>query len=152
MYSSFLFFHSIFRWLVLLSLLYAIYRAAIGLARNKAYSKADDSIRHRTATVAHIQLIIGFVVYILSPVVKYYFSAEKPAGKEPFFFGILHIGLMLVSIVVITIGSSLAKRKPTDRLKFKTQLLWFSIGLIIIIIAIPWPFSPLAARPYYRPF
>ena len=152
MYSSFLFFHSIFRWLVLFSLLFAIYRAIRGLTGNRMYSSADHSIRHWTATIAHVQLILGFVVYMVSPVVKYYFSPKFSGGKEPFFFGVLHIALMLISIVVITIGSSLAKRKPSDRQKFKTQLIWFSIGLLLILMAIPWPFSPLAARPYYRPF
>jgi hypothetical protein len=31
------------------------------------------------------------------------------------------------------------------------MLIWLSIALIIIFIAIPWPFSPFANRPYYRP-
>jgi len=57
---------------------------------------------------------------------------------------------MLTAIVIITIGSALAKRKKTDKEKFKTMLVWFSAALLIIFIAIPWPFSPLANRPYIR--
>jgi cbb3-type cytochrome oxidase subunit 3 len=30
------------------------------------------------------------------------------------------------------------------------MLVWFTIALIIIFIAIPWPFSPFANRPYFR--
>jgi len=37
-----------------------------------------------------------------------------------------------------------------DKEKFKIMLLWYGIALIIILIAIPWPFSPLANRPYLR--
>ena len=62
----------------------------------------------------------------------------------------IHSSLMLTAIVLITIGSAKAKRKPTDQEKFKTMLVWFSIALLIIFIAIPWPFSPFANRPYYR--
>jgi hypothetical protein len=59
---------------------------------------------------------------------------------------------MFVAIVLITIGSAKAKRKSNDTQKFKTMLIWFSIALLIIFIAIPWPFSPLANRPYIRTF
>jgi hypothetical protein len=57
---------------------------------------------------------------------------------------------MLIAIVLITIGSAVAKLKTVQENKFKTMLIWFSIALVIIFIAIPWPFSPLANRPYLR--
>jgi drug/metabolite transporter (DMT)-like permease len=57
---------------------------------------------------------------------------------------------MLTAIVLLTIGSALTKRKKDDRDKFKTMLTWFGIALIIILIAVPWPFSPFAQRPYLR--
>jgi uncharacterized membrane protein len=83
--------------------------------------------------------------------VKYYFKyGDDVTGA--FFFGIIHIVLMLVAIILITIGSAMAKRKTGDEQKFKTILLWYSLGLLLILIAIPWPFSPLAQRPYMRFF
>jgi drug/metabolite transporter (DMT)-like permease len=63
-----------------------------------------------------------------------------------------HFILMLTSVMVVTIGSALAKRKPAGREKFKIMLIWFAIALFIILIAIPWPFSTFANRPYLRPF
>lgn len=147
-----LFCHSILRWFVLGSLLYSIFRAYKGYSLQLPFSKTDNSVRHWTATIAHIQLIFGILIYVQSPIVKYFWKNFKEGiqNTEIAFFGILHIFLMLVSIILITIGSALAKRKATDRDKFKTMLLWFSIALLIIFIAIPWPFSPLANRPYYR--
>jgi cytochrome bd-type quinol oxidase subunit 2 len=138
--------------LVLLSLIYAIIRAYKGYISNREFSKTDDSIRHWTATIAHIQLVLGISLYSQSPIVSYFWKNFNTA-KESFdllFFGLIHIFLMLISIVLITIGSALAKRKKTDKEKFKTMLLWFGLGLIIIFIAIPWPFSPLSNRPYFR--
>lgn len=147
-----LFCHSILRWFVLGSLLYSIFRAYKGYSLQLPFSKTDNSVRHWTATIAHIQLIFGILIYVQSPIVKYFWKNFKEGiqDKEIAFFGLLHIFLMLVSIILITIGSALAKRKATDRDKFKTMLLWFSIALLIIFIAIPWPFSPLANRPYLR--
>jgi hypothetical protein len=140
------------RWLVLTSLLYAIYRAYRGYTLNAQFSKADNAIRHWTATIAHIQLVIGITLYTQSPVIKYFWHNfnEATDNIDTAFFGLLHITLMLTAIILITIGSALSKRKTTDKQKFKTMLVWFSASLIIIFIAIPWPFSPLANRPYFR--
>jgi hypothetical protein len=60
--------------------------------------------------------------------------------------------MMLIAVAVISIGSSSAKRKNTDQAKFKTIAIWFTIGLLIVLGSIPWPFSPLVSRPYWRMF
>lgn len=154
MYSTLLGLHSFTRWLVLTFLVYSIYRAYIGYANNKTFSKTDNAFRHWTATVAHIQLMIGMILYTQSPIVKYFWS-ETEIGLQNFdltFYGVIHIFLMLTAIVVLTIGSALAKRKPTDKEKFKAMLVWFSVALIIIFIAVPWSFSPLSSRPNFRTF
>jgi hypothetical protein len=153
MYPTLLFLHSITRWLVVAGLLYAVCRAYKGYISRAAFSKTDDTVRHLTATIAHVQLIIGILVYTQSPLVKYFWSDFKEASQnmEVLFFGLLHLVLMLVAITVITIGSALAKRKATDKEKFKTMLTWFLVAFVIILLAIPWPFSPLAARPYFKP-
>jgi len=63
-----------------------------------------------------------------------------------------HITMMLIAIVLITIGSANAKRQPTDQQRFKTMAILFTIALIIIFASIPWQFSPLTSRPYFRTF
>lgn len=152
MYNSLLSFHSIVRWLVLITLIFSIYRALKGYFKNTTFSKLDNLIRHWTATVAHIQLIIGILLYTQSPIVTYFLKNFKASISiiNTTFFGLIHILLMVIAIVVITIGSALAKRKLKDKEKYKTIAIWFSIALLIIFIAIPWPFSPLANRPYIR--
>jgi hypothetical protein len=152
MYQVLIFCHSIMRWLVLASLVYAIFRAYKGYTLDAQFSKTDNAIRHWTATIAHIQLLIGIILYTQSPIIKYFWHNFNEAiyNIDTTFFGLLHIFLMLAAIVLITIGSALSKRKTTDKQKFKTMLVLFSISLVIIFIAIPWPFSPLANRPYFR--
>lgn len=152
MYQTLTFLHSIFRWLVLLSLFYSIFRAYQGYFSDKIFSKTDDSVRHWTATIAHVQLVLGITLYSQSPIIKYFWKnfTEARESFDLFFFGLIHISLMLISIILITIGSSISKRKTDDREKFKTILIYFVIALVLIFIAIPWPFSPLANRPYFR--
>ena len=154
MYSTLLVLHSIVRWLVLLSLLIALFRAWRGYANELPFTSTDNAVRHWTATIVHIQLIIGFSLYLISPLIKAFLASPKQTiGQLNLaFFGVIHFLAMLTAIVVITIGSALAKRRLTDAAKFRTMLLWFSAGLLLIFLAIPWPFSPLANRPYLRLF
>ncbi len=152
MHQSILICHSFMRWLVLASLIYSIYIAYKGYSYKFPFTGKANLIRHWTATIAHIQLLFGILVYVQSPIVKYFWRNFKEGfqNKDTVFFGLIHIVLMLVAVVFITIGSALAKRKLSDEQKFKTMLVWFLIALIIIFIAIPWPFSPLSTRPYLR--
>ena len=154
MLNTLLFFHSIMRWFVLGSLLYALYKAYTGYASKRIFTKHDDAVRHWTATTAHIQLMLGILVYTQSPNARFTLHAAGTNGQmtQPFFFGVVHLLLMLSAIVIITVGSALAKRKPSDSDKFKTMLIWFGIALLVILIAIPWPFSPFVQRPYLRSF
>jgi hypothetical protein len=149
MYQALTFYHSITRWLVLGCLLYAIVRACRGYRSKLPFTKADNAIRHWTATVSHLQLIIGTLLYSQSPMISYFWKNSGTAF-ETVFFALIHGMLMLAAIALITVGSALAKRKQTAPEKFKTMLVWFSIALFIIVIAVPWPFSPLATRPYFR--
>ena len=152
MQHTLLFFHSILRWLVLINIIYSIYRAYRGYFKNLKFTKLDNLTRHWTATLTHIQLLIGIILYTQSSIIKYFWSNFNTSIKniDTTFFALVHLLFMLTAIVIVTIGSALAKRKPTDKEKFKTMLIWFLIALLIIFIAIPWPFSPLANRPYLR--
>ncbi|MES2554784.1 MAG: hypothetical protein V4604_01470 [Bacteroidota bacterium] len=152
MYQTLTLYHSWLRWLILAFLLYSIYLAWRGIKTKKNFSKTDNFFRHWTATLFHIQLIIGIILYVKSPMVSYFWRnfTEAIQHIEIAFFGLIHLLLMISVIVMVTIGSALAKRRQTDLEKFKTMLWWFGIALIVLLIAIPWPFSPFAHRPFFR--
>ena len=152
MFHWLLSFHSIIRWLLLVMLLIAIIRAVRGYKWRLPYTKAENSIRHWTATMAHIQLVVGMMVYLKSPLTKYFWQHINEAASilDSLFFPVIHLLLMLSAITILTIGSALTKRRFSDHMKFRTQLVWFAAALLLILIAIPWPCSPLAQRPYFR--
>jgi hypothetical protein len=154
MYLFLLALHSLTRWFVLISLLYAIFRSYRGWLGHKPFTKTDHITRVVTASVAHVQLVIGIWLYFISPVVNYFLHnfTQAVRMREIRFFGMEHITMMLIAITLITIGSAKAKRKTTDEAKFKTMAIWFSIALFIIFISIPWSFSPFTSRPLFRAF
>ncbi len=155
MYLFLLSLHSLCRWFVLASLLYAIYRGFTGWKSGAVFTKSDNVLRHVTATIVHVQFMLGITLYFISPIVDYFLHNFKEAVHERDlrFFGMEHSLMMLIAVTVITIGSAMAKRKNNDPGKFKTMAVWFSIGLLIILSSIPFPFSPFGAkRPYFRSF
>lgn len=112
----------------------------------------DNAVRHWTATISHIQLMIGMILYFKSPLVKSFWNnrTEQALPRDFTFFSLIHISLMFAAVIVLTVGSAMAKRQNGDRQKFRTMLVWFIFALFIIFITIPWPFSPLAKRPLIR--
>lgn len=154
MYQFLLVSHSIVRWAVVVALIFAIWRSCKGYRAGATFSSFDNKVRHWTATILHIQLMIGILLYAKSPLVHYFWNHFSTSIKnsEARFAGLIHIVMMLSSVVIISAGSALAKRKPTDQGKYKTMFWWYLIGFLLILLAIPWPFSPLAHRPLIRLF
>jgi D-alanyl-lipoteichoic acid acyltransferase DltB (MBOAT superfamily) len=144
--------HSVFRYLLLIVLIVTIYLAWEGRFFDKKYSKTDKILAGATSGISHIQLILGFILYFKSPVAQGFWANKSFQWSDNLFFGIVHFTLMSIAIVAITIGAALAKRETDDKKRFKITLQYFTFALILILIAIPWPFSPLAQRPFIREF
>lgn len=154
MYSCLLVAHSFCRWLVLAALFLSVARSFYGWRSGSAFTVADNGMRRWTAAVVHVQLVLGLVLYGVSPLVRYFYEYFKEAvhERELRFFGMEHITVMLLAAAVITIGSLKAKRQLSGTGKFRTMAVWFGIGLLLILSSIPWSFSPLTSRPSFRVF
>ncbi|ODS79449.1 MAG: hypothetical protein ABS46_15860 [Cytophagaceae bacterium SCN 52-12] len=154
MYDSLLLLHSWWRWAVLASLLIAIAVSLSGLKTGRNFSAADNFTRHSVATVCQIQLLLGIVLYGVSPLTIHFL--EHPASaiheREFRFFGLEHATVMLAAVTVISVGSYKAKRRRTDREKFRAVLTWFLAGLLLVLSSIPWSFWPWVNRPSFRIF
>ena len=133
--------HSYWAYLVVLLLVIAVVNAIIGLTQNKKFSDKDLRISLFTLIVIHIQLLLGFVVYYLSP---YYESMRemgmgatmKDAGVR--WYIIEHPLMMILAIIMITIGFSKHKKQTTDKGKFKTLTIFYGLGLLFVLSRIPW--------------
>lgn len=143
MYSILVHAHSGLRWLVLPALIIAVINS-IGKTRGGVtYSGKDKTKALLALILSHLQLVIGFVLYFISP--KVVFDASSMQSGVLRFFLVEHAVMMLAAVTLITIGYSRAKRTNLDGKKFKSVLIYYLLGLIIIIAAIPWPFRNLGA-------
>jgi uncharacterized membrane protein len=139
MYTGLTHAHSGLRWLVLLFLVLAIFNAYGAWKKDGNLSKMSLFALITT----HIQLIIGLVLYFISPYVTFEEGFMKDAIYR--FYTVEHISLMLLAIFTITVGYSRAKRKTETSAKGRTTFLYYLIGLVLILLAIPWPFRGLGA-------
>jgi hypothetical protein len=152
-YAILLLIHSWVRWLFLAALLYAIGKAWYGWLRGSiSYTKGDTMLRGMTVGLNHLQILLGFVLYFQSPLIEYLRSDMQSGLQIPevAFFGVMHITLMLIAAVVLTIGGAKARRGTTDATKFRTVAIYFTIAIVLILLALPTPISPFAQRPWMR--
>lgn len=134
--------HSGLRWLVLGLLLYAIFNA---IGKNKSsYEKRDKMVNLFAMISLHIQLLLGLILYFISPKVSFASGWMKDASLR--FYGMEHLIGMLAAIVVVTVGRKLAEKQESAILKNKKIALWYVIGLVLIIASIPWPFRGLGGQ------
>ncbi len=139
MYNALLHAHSGLRWIALLLLIVAIANAAKSQASGQ-YLKKDKMINLFAMVILHIQLLIGLALYFVnSPKVN--FSAGWMKVEMYRFYGLEHLVGMLLAITVITLGRSKAEKKlKNTRDKHRRVMISYTIGLILILLSIPWPF------------
>lgn len=129
--------HSGLRYVVLALLL-----AAIATAYNKwkSNSNEDSKIYSFALIASHTQMLIGFILFMMSPKVNFSMISDKLFR----FFSIEHTFMMLIAIILITVGR-VRSRKAVAGNKHRTILYFYLMALILILVAIPWPFRNLGA-------
>ena len=138
MYPMLVHSHSGLRWVVLLLLLAAIFNAGTKMGGKASYTDKDKRLGLFALIFTHLQLVIGAILYFISP--KVVAIGDAMGDKVLRFYAVEHLTTMLIGIVLITIGYSRAKRKASDAGKFKTTFWFYLLGLLAILAGIPWPF------------
>ena len=132
--------HSGLRWIALILLLATIFKAFSGMSGNKIFTAGDKKLALFTLMSVHIQLVIGLLLYFMGNYYQAIETTDESVKALNRFFRMEHIATMIIAIALITIGYSKAKRASSDRAKFKSLAIFFTIGLILILAMIPWPF------------
>jgi len=123
--------HSGFRYVVFVLVLVAIIQSLLGWLGKKPYTEVNRKINLFALISAHTQLLIGIVLYFLSPYVQFNSSTMKDATTR--YFTVEHWFGMIIAIVLITIGHSKAKRIETSEGKHKTIAIFYITAFLVII-------------------
>jgi cell division protein FtsW (lipid II flippase) len=141
MYTGLLHLHNTLRWVVLIALILSIY---------KLFTQKDALKTSKILLIsAHVSLLVGLYQYIAGPLgIKLIQSAGMGATMKDAssrFWAVEHIFSMILAIVLITIGH--LKYKKT--LKPSPTRILYVVALILILLAIPWPFREGIGRPLF---
>jgi len=135
-------FHSGFAYLALLLLVVAVVNSFIGMSSKKEFTAKDRKIALFGLAGIHTQLLIGIIVYFLSPkgfpVIGDAGMGEVMKNAALRLTVVEHPLINIIGITLITIGWMKHKNLTTSESKFKTFSIYYGLGLVLILSRIPW--------------
>ena len=142
MYTTIQFLHSYWGYLTLLIIILATINSFMGLSSRRGFGDKDSRISVFALIVTHIQVIIGIILYFVSPnalkAIQTNGMGEVMKDSILRLFSVEHPMIMLLAVILITIGYTRHKKKQTSKTKFKTIAIFYTIGLILVLSRIPW--------------
>lgn len=145
-YSTLLIIHSWLRWAFLLAALYAIFRSLNGKFGNKTFTKADNTAATVLIALTHTMLLLGIILWFVSPNVQNALAQGASVFmKEKVLRAMVieHPITNILAALIIQFGRIKSKKAYEDVLKHNRSLMYYGIGLLLILSRIPWGTSPL---------
>lgn len=127
--------HSFIAYIALAALLLAVINAIAGISSKKFFTAKDLRISLFAMIIAHLQLVLGLILYFASPVG---FSLLGNMEKTARLTSLEHPLINIIALVLITIGWSAHKKQESHNGKFKKIALFYTLGLLLILSRIPW--------------
>lgn len=119
--------HNIVRWVVLLAIVFALYRAYTGWLGKKIWDSTDRMAGVIFTISIDVQMLLGIVLMFLRG-----FSVIQPR------FYMEHIGMMFLAVILGHVGSAVSKKAEADVDKHRKAAIWFTVTVLVILASIPW--------------
>ncbi|RZS99420.1 hypothetical protein [Aquimarina brevivitae] len=142
MYEAIQIVHSYWAYLVVLIVTLATLNGVFGFFTKKEYAPKDFRISLFALIVTHLQLLIGIIIFFVSPKVVWFTEgiAVKDIMGDPLLrlYNVEHPTTMILMVVFITMGYSKHKKKLTSTPKFKRIAIFYTLAWILMLSRIPW--------------
>ena len=132
--------HSLLRWAVILIMVTVTATMAFRYAKASAWTGTDRVAALIFTIVLDTELLVGLVLYGVSPITRGAMKDMATAMHEPSvrFFVAEHPTIMVLAVLFAHLGSVFAKKAPTDRLKFGRATAFFAVSTGLVLWGIPW--------------
>lgn len=140
MYAVVLMLHSGWRWLVLLVLLVRGLRGAQALIQGSPYGQLDQRLSIATIAVIDMQLLLGLILYGLSPSIRLALSDPGGAMKNSVIRLVFveHPLMMLLAIGAVHAGHAMAKKTTRpDASRHRIGAAFALLGLLFVLSRLP---------------
>ncbi|HEX8268666.1 MAG TPA: hypothetical protein VF581_02130 [Flavobacterium sp.] len=122
--------------LTLILLLIAVVNSLIGRSSKKEFLSKDRKITLFALIATHIQFLIGIAIYFNSPRGLAVLGEMKNDALR--LTSMEHPLVNLIAITLITMGWSRHKKLAGSAAIFKNFLIFYGIGLLLILSRLPW--------------
>ena len=126
--------HSGWAYVVLILLAVAVLNSLI--SQSKSFTPKDRKIALFALIATHLQLVIGLILYFVSPMGSHSLGEMKDATLR--LTSLEHPLINIIAIALITIGWSRHKKLESNAGKFKSIWVFYGLGLVLILIRLPW--------------
>ncbi len=152
MYNLLLILHSVVRWVVVIAAILAVGAALRGWLGRREWSRLDDRLGLLFTIALDIQVLLGIILYIVSPLIQDVLANFGAAMEEPQlrYFAVTHAVLMIGAAVLVHVGRALVKRQEDSAARHKRAAIFYGLATVVMLVAIPWPFIASYARPWIR--
>lgn len=138
MLSGLLFFHSILRWLILLSVAVAGGAALQGWLRGLPVIVWQRMVAIWAMVLCHVQLVLGLAIYAIR-----FEAYGRIGGQYMRFWKYEHAGAMVLAIALVTFGRLASKQARTERAKHMRVAIFYLLALLLMLAMTPWPTSAM---------
>lgn len=142
MYTGLKHLHSYLAYLLLAVLIFSLVYAIVMFVKKRPFTEKVRKVSLAGFIASHLQLLIGLVLYAVSPVGLTNFSGEAMGDSISRLYILEHPLTMIIAIVLISVGYIKAKKPDDDVRRYKTVILFYTLGLILILLRIPWQVWP----------
>lgn len=153
MYDFLLILHNFLRWIVVIAAVLTLAQAVRGWQGKRPWSELDDRLGMIFTSILDLQLLVGLLLmFVYSPITSSALGNMGEAMRNAVqrFFVAEHFPLMVIAVIVAHVGRARVRRVAEAAGKHRTAALWFGLAILLILVAIPWPFMPDYGRPWLR--
>lgn len=139
MYTGLQHLHSGLAYLALAALVIVMIYALIGSLGGREFTEKDRKLAMIGFILAHIQLLVGLILYFVSPLGFSLLTGGGAMGdKVARLTALEHPVINILAIIIISVGYIRAKKMTESRARFRSIYMMYAIGLVLILSRIPW--------------
>ncbi|WP_035805988.1 hypothetical protein [Lunatimonas lonarensis] len=130
--------HSFLAYLALLGLTISFFYGMVGAFSGREFTEKDRKFALFGLIPIHIQLLVGIILYFVSPLGLANLSGAAMADSMSRLYALEHPLINIIAVGVITVGYSRAKKLTDSRNRFRSIYMFYGVGLVLILSRIPW--------------
>lgn len=131
--------HGIVAYIFLISAVVLLAITLYRIMNNNDFSARQSKLMKIAFISGHIQLLLGIVVWVMKGHASLLFNDTSAVMKTSAMrlLSLEHPLTNIIAIIIMTIGYSKLKKEGTSN-KNKKTMIYFGMGLLLILSRIPW--------------